>query len=46
MEYVQRDNPKEVFKIKAEYFNLDNDKKKKVLEDICIWIGVEKSNLK
>ena len=38
MMFTQVNNAKEVFKIKSEYFKLDNDKKKKVLEDISNWV--------
>jgi hypothetical protein len=40
------DNTQEVFIVKSEYQELNNKKKKEVLQSILDWIGVETSNLK
>ena len=45
MMFTRVNNAKEVFKIKSEYFKLDNDKKKKVLEDISNWVQQETNKL-
>ena len=41
MELKETNNYKEVFKVQSEYFKLDNEKKKEVLQAISIWIHQE-----